>query len=79
MFFKYNNVYYLRGIVSSSLFNDEQCDVKSYAVYTNALLFTDWIKESGSYLGNLPSSSIRAATTKTTRTPWRTPWQKRKL
>jgi secreted trypsin-like serine protease len=42
---KVSNVYYLRGIVSSSLLtNDYECDVDSYSVFTNVLKFTNWIK-----------------------------------
>jgi len=36
--------YYLRGIVSSSLYNlTNACDVDTYSVFTNVLPFTDWI------------------------------------
>lgn len=37
------NVYYLRGIVSSSLIDDGGCDVSRNAIYTNVLKFKDWI------------------------------------
>jgi len=38
------NVFYLRGIVSSSLFNSYLgCDVDSYSVFTNALRYMNWI------------------------------------
>lgn len=40
---KYSNVYYLYGIVSSSLFRDGQCDLKNYAIFTNVLKYKDWI------------------------------------
>lgn len=45
MFIKFNGVYYLRGIVSSSLVrDDDSCDVDNYAVFTNVLKFKTWIK-----------------------------------
>lgn len=38
--------WYLRGIVSASLFGqNKECDVTNYAVFTNALKFKDWIDE----------------------------------
>jgi secreted trypsin-like serine protease len=41
-----NNKYYLRGIVSSSLFNNVQqsCDTKNYAVFTDVARYTTWIQ-----------------------------------
>lgn len=45
LFIKMNNVYFLYGIVSSSLIKDGGCDVSKNAVYTDVLKFTDWIKE----------------------------------
>lgn len=45
MFIKVNGVYYLRGIVSSSLLrDDDSCDVNNYAIFTNVLKFKTWIK-----------------------------------
>lgn len=38
-----NGVYYLRGIVSSSLVKDFTCDVSNYAVFTNVLKYKEWI------------------------------------
>jgi len=39
------NVYYLRGIVSSSLRDaHHECDVDNYSVFTNVLKFNDWIQ-----------------------------------
>jgi len=36
--------YYLRGIVSASLYNlTYSCDVDTYSIFTNVLKFTDWI------------------------------------
>lgn len=43
LFIKVQGVYYFRGIVSSSLTNDNGCDVQNYAVYSNVLKFKDWI------------------------------------
>jgi len=45
LFVERQNVFYLRGIVSSSLMTLFSCDVNNYAVYTNALKFYDWISE----------------------------------
>jgi hypothetical protein len=41
---KINNVFYLRGIVSSSLIRDFSCDLENYSIFTNVLKFKDWIK-----------------------------------
>lgn len=43
LFVRVNGVYYLKGIVSSSLVKNSECDVSNNAVYTNVLKFTDWI------------------------------------
>lgn len=43
MFIKLGIVHYLRGIVSSSLIKNNECDVSRNAVYTNVLKFRDWI------------------------------------
>jgi len=48
-----NNVFYLRGIVSSGLNNGLfGCDDKSYSFYTNMLMFNDWVEflDAGKYL-----------------------------
>lgn len=43
---KIDSTWYLQGIVSSSLLNnDRECDVTNYAVYTNVAFFTDWVWE----------------------------------
>lgn len=40
----YNGIFYLRGIVSASLFNlDRSCDVNTFSIFTDALNFIDWI------------------------------------
>lgn len=45
MFIKVNGVYYLMGIVSSSLMTDKGCDVSKNAIYTNVLKFRSWIEK----------------------------------
>lgn len=40
---KVNGVFYLRGVVSSSLIKDYACDVGNYAVFTNVLKYKEWI------------------------------------
>lgn len=51
LFVLYNNVFYLKGIVSSSLIDDSQkCDVSNLAVYTNVLKYTKWIKDPEHYV-----------------------------
>lgn len=43
-FFISNGTFYLRGIVSSSMFHfGGDCDVDTYAVYTNVFKFLDWM------------------------------------
>lgn len=44
LFITVDGVFYLKGIVSSSLIKDEGCDVSKNAVYTNVLKFKDWIE-----------------------------------
>jgi len=45
LYVKDGQVYYLRGIVSSSLFNSEKgCDVNSYSVFTNVVKYVNWIE-----------------------------------
>lgn len=44
-FINVDGVFYLKGIVSSSLFKEEMCDVSKYAVYTNILEFKAWIEK----------------------------------
>lgn len=40
------NAYYLRGVVSSSLFSSShECDVDTYSVFTNILSYIDWINK----------------------------------
>lgn len=40
-----NGIFYLIGIVSSSLLDrNHDCDISNFALYTNVLKFTEWIK-----------------------------------
>lgn len=41
---KVGGVSYLRGIVSSSLLSGISCDVTNFAIYTDVLKFSGWIK-----------------------------------
>jgi len=45
LFVKHRGIYYIRGIVSVSLQNNEYCDIDNYAVFTNVPSFFDWIRE----------------------------------
>lgn len=45
LFFKVDEVYYLKGIVSSSLLKDDGCDTSRNAIYTNVPEYMDWIRE----------------------------------
>ena len=46
LFVVYDNVYYLRGIVSSSLSDHKLgCNVNTYALYTNVTKFIKWIED----------------------------------
>lgn len=42
---KNNNIHYLKGIVSSSLLNGSDCNVMKNTIYTNVLMFRDWIEK----------------------------------
>jgi secreted trypsin-like serine protease len=53
LFAEHSGIYYLRGIVSSSLYSNNNCDIYNFAVFTNVLEFFDWIWERAS------SSNIR--------------------
>lgn len=51
MFILNNNVFYLKGIVSSSLIDDtRKCDVSNLAIYTDVLKHTEWIKDPFHYV-----------------------------
>lgn len=44
LFVVHENTFYLRGIVSSSLYDfNKVCDVNTYAVFTDVLKFSEWI------------------------------------
>jgi len=45
LFVKHRGIYYIRGIVSASLQNNEYCDIDNYSVFTNVPSFFDWIRE----------------------------------
>lgn len=60
-FIKINGLFYLKGIVSSSLIRDDGCDVSKNAIYTNVVIFKDWInlmteKVSSASSAKLPSA-----------------------
>lgn len=58
LFIEYNKVFYLRGFVSLSLFDNGDCDVSNYAIYTNVLKYTEWIKyPSGPTCGTTSAST----------------------
>jgi len=44
LFIAVRNTFYIRGIVSSSLYTLNSCDVHNYAIFTNVIKFYDWIK-----------------------------------
>ena len=48
LFVEYSGIYFLRGIVSSSLYTKSNCDVYNFAVFTNVLKFFDWIVDRAS-------------------------------
>lgn len=52
LFIQQNNIFYLRGIVSSSLMASSSCDVNNYSVYTNVLKFREWINNQMDSLGS---------------------------
>lgn len=61
LFIYANNVVYLRGIVSSSLIKNGACDVNNYAIFTNVLKYTSWIKSFGNniaYSHQVPFTQI---------------------
>ena len=57
MFIEVNNVYYLWGIVSSSLFDGrtQKCDTNNFAIYTFVRKFIGWIQ--GEPAEHLPDSA----------------------
>lgn len=70
MIVKYNNVFFLRGIVSASLTNDQfKCDVNNYATYTNILKFTDWIENPTNTAATAPPKTVTLRPSSTARPP----------
>jgi secreted trypsin-like serine protease len=45
MFIEHSQTYYLRGIVSASLYSNNDCDVHNHAIFTDVLKFNEWIIE----------------------------------
>lgn len=45
LFIRHDQAFYLKGIVSSSQVDDGSCDVNHNAVYTNVIMFSEWIKK----------------------------------
>lgn len=45
LFIIVDGIFYLKGIMSLSLIEDDGCDVSKNAVYTNFLKFKDWMKD----------------------------------
>lgn len=44
LYVTYGNTFYIRGIVSSSLFTGtHECDVNTFSVFTDILHYTDWV------------------------------------
>ncbi|CAO1440624.1 unnamed protein product, partial [Diamesa serratosioi] len=58
LFVKVERKWYLRGIVSASFIENNLCDVNSYAIFTNAVLFKEWIIEVAGSLSALPQPQI---------------------
>lgn len=69
-FIKIGSIYYLRGIVSSSLFKpDGQCDVFNYAVYTDITKFLDWIENTNDSSTVIKTHETTSTTTESQITP----------
>lgn len=45
LFFLHDNVFHLKGIVSSAYVLNSKCNLNVYSVYTNVLKFRSWIEE----------------------------------
>jgi hypothetical protein len=41
---KVGKKWFIRGIVSASLRDDDGCDVNSYAIFTDIVQFKEWIR-----------------------------------
>ncbi|KAG5677955.1 hypothetical protein PVAND_007668 [Polypedilum vanderplanki] len=58
LYINHQNRWYLQGIVSSSLVDNNECDTSNDAVYTNVAKFIDWINQMIDFrLSNLPIPS----------------------
>jgi secreted trypsin-like serine protease len=44
LFIEIENVFYLKGVVSSSLSDPSGCYTKNFAIYTNVMKYLEWIK-----------------------------------
>lgn len=58
LFIEMSGVYYLKGIVSSSLVKHESCDVSRNAVYTDVMKFRDWIDQKTRVVPTSPRTRI---------------------
>lgn len=57
MFIEHNRIFYLKGIVAASFFDSSRnCDVSKFAIYTNALKFTEWIEQPNPTCGTMSGS-----------------------
>jgi secreted trypsin-like serine protease len=45
LFVVHSETYYLRGIVSASLYSNNDCDVHNHAIFTDVLKFNSWVVE----------------------------------
>ena len=57
-FIKVERKWFLRGVVSASFVENGFCDVNSYAVFTNTILYKDWIVQVAGTLSALPQPQI---------------------
>lgn len=57
-FIKVERKWFLRGVVSASFVENGFCDVNSYAVFTNTILYKQWIIQVAGTLSALPQPQI---------------------
>jgi hypothetical protein len=70
LFIKIGSTYFLKGIVSSSLFKaNGQCDVDNYAVYTDIPQFSKWIENPNDLSPVFGSTKVPPTTPATTNLP----------
>ncbi|XP_070504801.1 serine protease gd-like [Chironomus tepperi] len=67
LFVIYDNMYYLRGIVSATLVSGGGCDLFSYAIFTDVPKFYSWI--------NSKINDLTVQTTTIATTTYRSKWQ----